>query len=183
MFKCVWDTAPPRPSQPLTPSNQSTNQPNQPNQPNQQFIGWLSKLRRQYGKIFRIFTGNRAYIVLMDKVVRVCVLRRGGPLTAPHQRTRTDPYPNARFHVTLIPNQAAREALSDPRTFVKGPDYKEKFSFVFGDGLVTSVGEKHKADRALFAKYFTQKKIETHLPVLCKQTLAAIEAVRATRRR
>lgn len=33
-------------------------------------------------------------------------------------------------------------------------------------------------DRALFAKYFTQKKIETHLPVLCKQTLAAIEAVR-----
>ena len=84
---------------------------------------------------------------------------------------------------TLLPkpnlNQAAREALSDPRTFVKGPDYKEKFSFVFGDGLVTSVGEKHKHDRALFAKYFTQKKIETHLPVLCKQTLASIETVRS----
>lgn len=55
----------------------------------------------------------------------------------------------------------------------------EQFSFVFGDGLVTSVGDKHKGDRALFAKYFTQKKIETHLPVLCKQTLTAIEAVRA----
>lgn len=60
---------------------------------------------------------------------------------------------------------------------MKGPDYKEKFSFVFGDGLVTSVGDKHKGDRALFAKYFTQKKIETHLPILCKQTLIAIEAV------
>eukprot|EP00624_Nannochloropsis_granulata_P007377 evm.model.NODE_7421_length_28612_cov_28.772577.8 len=103
------------------------------------FIGWLSKLRRKYGKIYRVFTGSRAYVVLMDKV-------------------------------------AAREALSDPRTFVKGPDYKEKFSFVFGDGLVTSVGEKHKTDRALFAKYFTQKKIEMHLPVLCEQTLKAINA-------
>lgn len=103
-----------------------------------QFIGWLSKLRRQYGKIYRVFTGNRAYIILMDKV-------------------------------------AAREALSDPRTFVKGPDYKEKFSMIFGDGLVTSVGEKHKMDRALFAKYFTQKKIEQHIPILCEQTLRAID--------
>lgn len=34
-----------------------------------QFIKWLSKLRKQYGKVFRIFTGNRAYVVLMDKVV------------------------------------------------------------------------------------------------------------------
>ena len=91
--------------------------------------------------------------------------------------TLTDGRPHTTYH-TLKPNQAAREALSDPRTFVKGPDYKEKFSFVFGDGLVTSVGDKHKGDRALFAKYFTQKKIETHLPILCKQTLVAIEAVR-----
>lgn len=33
-------------------------------------IAWLSKMRRQHGKIFRIFTGSRPYIVLMDKVVR-----------------------------------------------------------------------------------------------------------------
>ena len=105
---------------------------------------------------------------------------------------------------------AAREALSDPRTFVKGPDYKEKvkrsvssthpptypthmsylsssrlthppthppsqFSMIFGDGLVTSVGDKHKMDRALFAKYFTQKKIEvnhppTHPPIQLTQS-------------
>jgi hypothetical protein len=35
-----------------------------------QFIAWLSKLRRQYGKVVRVFTGPRAYIVLMDKLVR-----------------------------------------------------------------------------------------------------------------
>jgi hypothetical protein len=34
-----------------------------------QFIKWLSKLRKQYGKVYRIFTGNRAYVVLLDKVV------------------------------------------------------------------------------------------------------------------
>lgn len=34
--------------------------------------------------------------------------------------------------------------LGNPHTFVKGPDYKNKFGSVFGDGLVTSTGEKHK---------------------------------------
>ena len=48
-----------------------------------QLIGWLSKMRRTHGKIFRIFTGSRPYVVLMDKVVSVrtrttvlCTLRR-----------------------------------------------------------------------------------------------------------
>jgi hypothetical protein len=36
-----------------------------------QFIKWLSQLRKKHGKIFRVFTGNRAYVVLMDKVVRL----------------------------------------------------------------------------------------------------------------
>lgn len=41
--------------------------------------------------------------------------------------------------------QAAREALTE-KVFIKGPDYKNKFGFVFGDGLVTSDGEKHKGE-------------------------------------
>lgn len=45
--------------------------------------------------------------------------------------------------LACLPPQAAREALTDP-VFQKGPDYKNKFGFVFGDGLVTSTGEKHK---------------------------------------
>lgn len=35
----------------------------------------------------------------------------------------------------------------------------------------------HTGDRALFNKFFLQKKIETHLPVLCEQTLKAIKEV------
>jgi hypothetical protein len=46
--------------------------------------------------------------------------------------------------------QAAREALTE-KVFVKGPDYKNKFGVVFGDGLVTSAGEKHKGESAHIA--------------------------------
>ena len=46
------------------------------------------------------------------------------------------------------PLQAAREILSAPKVFVKGSDYKNKFGFVFGDGLVTSDSEKHKGESA-----------------------------------
>lgn len=34
-----------------------------------QFIRWLSNLRKKHGKVFRVFTGSRPYVVLMDKVV------------------------------------------------------------------------------------------------------------------
>lgn len=57
-----------------------------PMNPNQ-FIGWLSKLRRQYGKIFRIFTGNRAYIVLMDKVVGRQASKQASKGVRPHMHT------------------------------------------------------------------------------------------------
>lgn len=50
--------------------------------------------------------------------------------------------------LACLPPQAAREALTDP-VFQKGPDYKNKFGFVFGDGLVTSTGEKHKGKAGL----------------------------------
>lgn len=93
-----------------------------------QFIGWLSKLRRQYGKIFRIFTGARAYIVLMDKIVRSHRCRRRAVVVCTHRFEQMHA-PSHSSSIHTIPwrrQQAAREALSDPRTFVKGPDYKEK---------------------------------------------------------
>jgi hypothetical protein len=52
-------------------------------------------------------------------------------------------------HGPFLIEQAAREALTE-KVFVKGPDYKNKFGVVFGDGLVTSTGEKHKGKSALF---------------------------------
>jgi hypothetical protein len=103
--------------------------------------------------------------------------------------------------------QAAREALVATKDFPKGPDYANKFGFVFGDGLVTSGGDKHKgkpatvcmpspallshelrapsrlsgglyaADRKIFNKFFVADRLLQHLPVLCQQTLNQIEKV------
>lgn len=52
-----------------------------------------------------------------------------------------------------------RRILSDTKTFTKGEDYTTIFSLIFGDGLVTSVGEKHRKDRSLFGKYFIRSSV------------------------
>ena len=48
-------------------------------------------------------------------------------------------------YVVVSDKAAAREILSDTKVFVKGSDYTEKFGVAFGEGLVTSNGETHKA--------------------------------------
>ena len=52
-----------------------------------------------------------------------------------------------------------RRILSDPKAFPKGKDYTERFAVIFGAGLVTSNGEKHKHDRSIFSKYFIRSNI------------------------
>ena len=52
-----------------------------------------------------------------------------------------------------------RRILSDTKIFPKGSDYRIKFSYVFGDGLVTSIGDKHKKDKTIFSKYFVKNNI------------------------
>lgn len=52
-----------------------------------------------------------------------------------------------------------RRILSDSKVFPKGTDYTVSFSYVFGQGLVTSIGDKHKKDRAIFSKYFIKSNI------------------------
>lgn len=52
-----------------------------------------------------------------------------------------------------------RRVLSDSKVFFKGTDYTEKFSFNFGEGLVTSNGEKHRKDRSIFGKYFIRSSV------------------------
>jgi cytochrome P450 len=52
-----------------------------------------------------------------------------------------------------------RRVLSDSKTFPKGTDYTEKFAYSFGEGLVTSNGEKHKKDRSIFGKFFIRSSI------------------------
>lgn len=58
---------------------------------------------------------------------------------------------------------AVRRILSDAKTFIKGSDYSEMFSIAFGQGLVTSNGEKHKHDRAIFGKYFVRSNVSKFL--------------------
>lgn len=59
--------------------------------------------------------------------------------------------------------QVARQILTDTKTFIKGPDYTEKFAKALGEGLITSVGERHKNDRSLLSKYFIRGSIEKRI--------------------
>ena len=56
--------------------------------------------------------------------------------------------------------KTARKILSDRRTFPKGPDYRRKFGFVFGDGLVTAEGASHARARKLLAPYFRTDRLK-----------------------
>jgi cytochrome P450 len=54
---------------------------------------------------------------------------------------------------------AVRRILSDTKTFAKGVDYTELFSIAFGQGLVTSNGDRHKNDRGIFGRFFIRSSI------------------------
>ena len=70
---------------------------------------------------------------------------------------------------------AARAILTDGRKFVKGPDYTEKFSVCFGEGLVTSRDPKHKRDRACLGRYFTRDAVLRHLRMMQALTETAMD--------
>lgn len=79
------------------------------------------------------------------------------------------------YLVITEPN-AARRILSDSKTFVKGDDYTSKFNVVFGQGLVTSTGEKHKNDRACFGKYFVRVNLAKQMDRINAVAQAALES-------
>ena len=62
--------------------------------------------------------------------------------------------------------QLVRKILTDTETFIKGPDYTKKFAVVFGEGLVTSNGEKHKIDKRCLGRFFTKNHYPRGLPNL-----------------
>jgi cytochrome P450 len=80
-------------------------------------------------------------------------------------------WPGMSPYIVVSDKAAAREILSDTKVFVKGSDYTEKFGYAFGEGLVTSNGEAHKAGRACLGKYFIKNSIDSQLPMMCKETL------------
>tara|TARA_B100001063_G_C16738700_1_gene543506 strand:+ start:295 stop:1758 length:1464 start_codon:yes stop_codon:yes gene_type:complete len=63
-----------------------------------------------------------------------------------------------------------RKILTNTSIFVKGPDYTEKFSVVFGRGLVTSNGKKHKEDRGCLGRFFTKSYVALHYQMICENT-------------
>ena len=65
--------------------------------------------------------------------------------------------------VVVCDAKAARQILTDTKVFIKGSDYSDKFALVFGQGLVTSNGERHKKDRSCLAKYFIRSGVESYL--------------------
>ena len=66
--------------------------------------------------------------------------------------------------------EIVRKILTDTKVFIKGTDYTEKFSVVFGQGLVTSNGEKHRKDRGCLGRFFTQKYISEYNNLICELT-------------
>jgi len=75
------------------------------------------------------------------------------------------------FVVILDPVAAKQIFLGDINTFVKGPDYTEKIKVAFGDGLVTSVGIKHRSDRSLMQRIFSRSSVERYRSYMREKVL------------
>jgi cytochrome P450 len=101
-------------------------------------IKFLAETRKSYGKLFKVFIMDHAYLVVLDPTV-------------------------------------IRRVLSDPKAFPKGADYSNKFSIIFGEGLVTSGNEKHRHDKGVFGKYFIRSNISKLLPMINEMALEAID--------
>ena len=69
---------------------------------------------------------------------------------------------------------AVRRILSDTKAFIKGHDYTAQFSVAFGQGLVTSNGERHRKDRGTFGKYFIRSNICKYLEMVNTKSIHAI---------
>jgi cytochrome P450 len=77
------------------------------------------------------------------------------------------------YLVVCDPN-AVRRILTDSKLFAKGKDYTETFGVAFGQGLVTSNGERHHKDKAVFFKYFIRSSIAKHMSMVNAKTSSAI---------
>lgn len=77
-------------------------------------------------------------------------------------------------YIVVCEPVAVRRILSDPKSFPKGKDYADTFSIAFGMGLVTSNGEKHKADRGVFGKFFVRSNVAKFMGTINSLTIEAI---------
>ena len=85
-------------------------------------------------------------------------------------------FPFSKAYLVCSDPVVVRRILSDTKVFVKGGDYKDIFSVVFGEGLVTSNGEKHKHDRGVFGKYFIKSNVSNYVTLMNTTTKAVIDS-------
>jgi len=69
------------------------------------------------------------------------------------------------LHITDPPT--VRQVLTDRRV-AKTKDYAHVFGALFGEGLVTSEGDKHRHDHALLAKFFNASNLQNYIQAMCE---------------
>ena len=81
----------------------------------------------------------------------------------------------SRPYLVVCEPTAVRNILTDHKSFPKGDAYTSGFAYIFGQGLVTSVSEKHKADRSRFSKYFVATNVQLYLNMIHNKTIEALQ--------
>eukprot|EP00519_Triparma_laevis_P005933 CAMPEP_0182513464 /NCGR_PEP_ID=MMETSP1321-20130603/34026_1 /TAXON_ID=91990 /ORGANISM="Bolidomonas sp., Strain RCC1657" /LENGTH=420 /DNA_ID=CAMNT_0024720485 /DNA_START=93 /DNA_END=1355 /DNA_ORIENTATION=+ len=77
--------------------------------------------------------------------------------------------------IVVMEPKCVRQILTDTKTFIKGADYSNKFALVFGEGLVTSNGDKHRGDRGCLSKFFVRGAIEKYMDYMVQETQLMIQ--------
>lgn len=77
--------------------------------------------------------------------------------------------------VVICEPEMIRRILTDTKAFPKGDMYSRSFGYIFGLGLVTSDGERHKKDRGAFSKYFVRTNVATLCPMMNQKCLEIFE--------
>eukprot|EP00592_Proboscia_alata_P024135 CAMPEP_0194450076 /NCGR_PEP_ID=MMETSP0176-20130528/130506_1 /TAXON_ID=216777 /ORGANISM="Proboscia alata, Strain PI-D3" /LENGTH=492 /DNA_ID=CAMNT_0039277291 /DNA_START=442 /DNA_END=1921 /DNA_ORIENTATION=- len=70
--------------------------------------------------------------------------------------------------------KCVRQVLTDVKTFTKGPDYTVRFAAALGNGMVTSVGDVHRRQRACVLRFFQKKTIDTYVPIFESKTIESM---------
>lgn len=68
--------------------------------------------------------------------------------------------------INITDHELVKIILTDKKNFYKGYAYTDRISYCFGEGLITSNGEKHSNDKKIFTKYFIPLNIIKHIKIL-----------------
>lgn len=82
-------------------------------------------------------------------------------------------------YIVVCEPSAARQILTDTKSFPKGENYTVGFAYVFGQGLVTSDSDKHRIDRSRFSKYFVRTNIALYMNNINNKTKDMIQEISA----